>query len=70
MLALHLQYINDSSGRRLLVVLPAEEFKAIMEQLDELEDIRIYDEAKAADEPSVDIDVAFSEIEARRSARP
>lgn len=40
------QYINDAKGEKALVVLPVEEFDALMEELEELEDIRLYDEAK------------------------
>lgn len=44
MISLHPQYIKDSEGNRSLVVLPAKEFEAMIEQLEELEDIRLYDE--------------------------
>jgi len=44
------QYINDANGEKALVVLPVEEFDAIMEELEELEDIRLYDEAKKEDD--------------------
>ncbi|WP_111671122.1 hypothetical protein [Algoriphagus litoralis] len=44
------QYINDAKGVKALVVLPVEEFDALMEELEELEDIRLYDEAKKEDD--------------------
>ncbi len=65
MLSIHPQYITDSAGQQ-LVVLPESEFKTIMEELEELDDIRAYDDAKAANEPSVPIDEAFKAIEAKR----
>lgn len=65
MLSVHPQYITDTSGAQ-LVVLPASEFKEMMNELEELEDIRLYDEAKAADEPSLPIDEAFRLIDAER----
>ncbi|WP_281169877.1 hypothetical protein [Olivibacter sitiensis] len=37
-----------------------------MEELDELEDIKLYDEAKKDNEPSIPIDNAFKMIEAKR----
>ena len=49
MLTVHPQYIKDANGKKSLVVLPAKEFDAIMEELEELEDIRLYDEAKKED---------------------
>jgi len=45
---LHPQYITDTAGNS-LVVLSQQEFNAIMEELEELEDIRMYDEAKQHD---------------------
>ncbi len=49
MITLHPQFIKDANGDKALVVLPAKEFDSIMEELDELEDIRLYDEAKKED---------------------
>ena len=46
MIAVHPQYITDTAGKK-LVVLPLNEFDSIMEELEELEDIRLYDEAKS-----------------------
>lgn len=49
MLAIHPQYIKDSNGNRSLVILPVNEFDIIMEELEELQDIKLYDEAKKED---------------------
>lgn len=49
MLTIHPQYINDANGNKSLVVLPAAEFDIIMEELEDIEDIRLYDEAKKED---------------------
>ena len=49
MLTLHPQYIKDSNGNKSMVILPAQEFDTIMEELEELEDIKLYDEAKKND---------------------
>jgi len=43
------RYITDSTGRKISVVLPMKDFKTIMEELEELEDIKLYDEAKKED---------------------
>ena len=40
-----------------------------MEELEELEDIKLYDEAKKSNEPSIPIDEAFKVIEAKRNAK-
>lgn len=49
MLTIHPQYITDANGEKSLVILPAKEFDTLMEELEELEDIRLYDEAKKED---------------------
>lgn len=69
MLTVQPQFIVDNEGKKISVVLPMKDFKAIMEELEELEDIRLYDEAKKSNEPSVPIDDAFKMIEAKRKAR-
>ena len=69
MLTVHPQYITDHTGKKLSVVLPVREFNTIMDELEELEDIRLYDEAKASGETSVPIDEAFKLVEAKRWKR-
>ena len=49
MLTVHPQYINDANGNKYLVILPVNEFNSIMEELEDIEDIRLYDEAKKED---------------------
>ncbi|MEZ4829867.1 MAG: hypothetical protein R3C61_26835 [Bacteroidia bacterium] len=69
MFTLNPQYITDSTGKKISVVLTMKDFKAIMEELEELEDIKLYDEAKKSDEPSIPIDDAFKMIESKRKAQ-
>ncbi|MGY6560682.1 MAG: hypothetical protein ACXITV_01105 [Luteibaculaceae bacterium] len=69
MLTVHPQYITDSKGKKISVVLPIKDFRAIMEELEELEDIKLYDEAKKSNEPSMPIDDAFKMIEAKRKVK-
>lgn len=65
---IHPQFITDTAGKK-LVVLPANEFDMMMEELEGLEDIRLYDESKTDNEPSVPIDEAFASIEAKRTTK-
>lgn len=69
MLTVNPHYITDKAGKKISVVLPMKDFKAIMEELEELEDIKLYDEAKKSNEPSIPIDEAFKMIEAKRKAK-
>jgi len=65
MIALNPQYIKDTAGKK-LVVLPAKQFDTLMEELEELEDIKRYDAAKKRKQVFVDADTAFKQIEAKR----
>lgn len=52
MLTVHPQYITDTTGRKVSVILPVKEFDTIMEELEAFDDIRLYDEAKKEDDGS------------------
>ena len=69
MIAIHPQYITDTTGKKISAVLPMKEFKTIIEELEELEDIKLYDKAKASKEPSIPIDESFKIIEAKRKKK-
>ena len=49
MIAVHPQYIIDTNGEKTMVILPVKEFETIMEELEDLEDVRLYDQAKKED---------------------
>jgi len=42
------RYIVDENGNRVSVILPIEEYERLIEALEDLEDLRLYDEAKSA----------------------
>lgn len=66
MLTVHPQYITDKEGNKISVVLPIREFESLLEELEEMEDIKLYDEVKALNELSTPIDEAFKNIEKER----
>ena len=66
MLAIHPQYITDNTGKKISAVLPMKEFKTILDELEELEDIKLYDESKNDNEPAVPKSKAMVMIEAER----
>ena len=62
------QYITDQNGNKLYVIISIEEFEYLIEQLEELEDIRLYDESKNDDsEESISMEEAFQIIENERN---
>lgn len=67
MLSIHPQYIKDTDGNKSLVILSAKEFDALMEELDDIEDVRLYDEAmKEDDGERISMAEAFKLIEDKR----
>jgi hypothetical protein len=63
------QYITDNKGKKVSVVLSIKEYQKIMGELEELEDIRLYDQAKASKERSMPVSKAFKLIEAKRKKK-
>ena len=67
MLKVHPQYIKDVNGNESMVILPAKEFDALMEAIEDLEDVHLYDEAKKNDDGErISMDEAFKMIESKR----
>jgi hypothetical protein len=60
------QFITDNNGNKLGVFLPMKDYNKMIEELDDLEDVKLYDKAKADNEPSIPIDEAFKMIEEER----
>jgi hypothetical protein len=49
MITVHPQYITDANGLKSMVILPVQEFNTIIEELESLEDVTLYDMAKKED---------------------
>lgn len=46
---LHPQFITDESGNRISVVIPIQDWETILDLLEELQDVSLYDKAKLDD---------------------
>jgi PHD/YefM family antitoxin component YafN of YafNO toxin-antitoxin module len=68
MKAMETQFLTDKKGKKTAVLLPIEKYNKMIEKLEDLEDVRLYDEAKSLNEPSVSIEEAFKIIEAKRKS--
>ena len=68
MLDLHPQYIIDTAVKK-MVILQMKEFKTIIEELEELEDIKLYDKVKAEKNILIPIENAFKQINSKRSSK-
>lgn len=63
MLVIHPQYLIDEKNRRKAVVVPVDEWERILEALEELDDVRAYDRAKAGRQEAIPFEQAVHEIE-------
>ncbi|MBD3184583.1 hypothetical protein GF312_20045 [Candidatus Poribacteria bacterium] len=64
--AIRQQFIEDSQGNRIAVLMPIDQYNKMLEQLEEIEDILAYDTAKAQDDEVIPFDQAVREIEKDR----
>ena len=60
------QFVIDDHGKKLAVILPIKEYNKMVDDLEELEDIRLFDAAKKGKQEFMDADQAFREIEETR----
>lgn len=67
MLSIKERFLVDENDNRIGVVLNIEDYRLILEELEELESIRAYDEAKASGEKAVPFEQALAEIETQRT---
>lgn len=60
------QFVTDDHGKKLAVILPIKEYEKMVEELEDLEDIRLYDEAKKEDDGKR---IPFSEYLKKRKTK-
>ncbi len=63
------QFVTDDHGKKLAIILPIKEYKKMMDNLEELEDIKLYDAAKKGKQEFIDAEEAFREIEKKRGRK-
>ncbi|WP_417909740.1 hypothetical protein [Candidatus Electronema sp. PJ] len=63
MITVHPQYLVDAALTRTAVLISAAEWAQILEELEELDDIRAYDAAKAGPQETVPFAQALHEID-------
>ena len=66
MASLHERFVVNEKGERVAVLLDWEEYRRLLEELEELESIRAYDAAKASGGEGVPFDQAIEEMEGER----
>ena len=62
MLEIHQNYLTDESGNKKAVVIPFMEWQQIIDELEELDDIRAYDKAKSMPSEPIPFEKAVHQI--------
>jgi len=65
-IAFEKQYVVNEKGDRIGVLLSLEDYKKLLDELEELESLRAYDAAKASVEEAIPFEQAIAEIEKGR----
>lgn len=60
------QFLTDNNGKKLAVLLPIKDYQKMMQELEELEDMRLYDEAKKEDDGER---ILFAEYKKKRKEK-
>jgi PHD/YefM family antitoxin component YafN of YafNO toxin-antitoxin module len=50
------QYITNEDGEKVSVIIPLSDYERMVEELEDIDDVRLFDEAKKSNEPSVSFD--------------
>jgi PHD/YefM family antitoxin component YafN of YafNO toxin-antitoxin module len=59
-------FVIDDKGKQIGVILDIDEYRKLLEEIEELESIRAYDAAKDAQDEAIPFEQAISEIEQTR----
>lgn len=69
MTTLNPQYVTDKKGRKTAVILKIKEFQKLLEELEDADDILLYDEAKKDDDGTrIPMEEVFEAIEKNKKA--
>jgi|EndMetStandDraft_4_1072995.scaffolds.fasta_scaffold35998_4 PHD/YefM family antitoxin component YafN of YafNO toxin-antitoxin module len=50
------QYITNEDGEKVSVIIPLSEYERIVQELEDIEDVQLFDEAKKSSEPPMSFD--------------
>jgi hypothetical protein len=63
------QFVTDDNGKKLAIILPMNEYNKLIEELEDVEDVKRYDAVKARKEKSIPMAEAFKMIDELRKAK-
>ncbi len=68
-MTLNESFVVDAKGRKVSVLLPIKDYQKLLEELEELEDIKAYDKATNRKQEFIPLDKALKQIEATRKKK-
>jgi PHD/YefM family antitoxin component YafN of YafNO toxin-antitoxin module len=63
------QFLTNEKGERIAVVISVEEYEELLDEIEDLQAVREYDEAKASGETPIPLEQALAEIERERNRK-
>jgi len=64
-----IQFVANSNGKKSGVLLPIKEYQKLLEKIEELEDIKLYDKAKSRKNSFIPIEEAFAKLDSKRNKK-
>lgn len=68
-MTLNENFVVDAKGKKVSVLLPIKDYQKLLEELEELDDIKAYDKANNRKQEFIPLDKALKEIEATRKKK-
>lgn len=62
-------FVTDAKGNKIAVLLPIKDYNRILQELEDLEDIKAYDKAMSRKQEFIPLNQAIKEIEAARKKK-
>jgi len=60
------QFVTDKKGKKIAVLVPLKEYKKMLDELDELECIKAYDQVKESEPEYLPASKVFKDVEKKR----
>lgn len=63
------QFVTDEKGKKVAVVVPLKEYEKMLDELEELDCIKVYDQVKESEVEYIPIRKAFKSLEKKRKRK-
>jgi PHD/YefM family antitoxin component YafN of YafNO toxin-antitoxin module len=60
------QFVTDTNGEKIAVILPIKDYEKLMDELEELQDVKAYDKAKNRKQTFMEAEEMFKAIDQKR----